>query len=163
MKALKALATGVLMTVAASPADAKARSEAAITIHAPIETVWGLVVAIDNWPKWNKAVSRARLEGPLAIGSSFRWTSGGLGIRSTFREIVPMRRLAWTGQTLGTNAVHAWTFKTTEAGVVVTTTETFDGWLPTIMPRTMQRTLDQTLPALLASLKAAAEQHPGAR
>jgi uncharacterized protein YndB with AHSA1/START domain len=158
MKTVKALAT-LAFVAAASQSNAKARSQATITIHAPVEKVWRLVVDVDNWPKWNKAVSTAHLEGPLATGSSFEWKSGGLGIRSIFREIAPLRRLTWTGQTVGTHAVHAWVFATTDKGVVVTTTETFDGWLPTIMPRTMQRTLDETLPALLASLKAAAEQH----
>jgi hypothetical protein len=42
--------------------------------------------------------------------------------------------------------------------VKVTTTETFDGWMPRLMPRTMQKMLDDTLPKLLASLKRAAEQ-----
>ena len=79
-----------------------------------------------------------------------------------------MERLSWTDQTIGTKAVHAWTFRNTETGVVVTTTERFDGWLPAIMTSAMQKTLDETLPALLASLKAAAESdttrpagHPG--
>jgi hypothetical protein len=43
-------------------------------------------------------------------------------------------------------------------GVVVTTPERFDSWLPAILPRTMQKTLEDTLPALLLSLKVAAEK-----
>jgi hypothetical protein len=87
----------------------------------------------------------------------FRWKSGGFDIRSTFQDVTPTRRLSWTGETLGTRAVHSWTFEATPGGVVVTTTESFDGWLPALAPRMMQKTLDDTLPALLASLKAAAE------
>jgi uncharacterized protein YndB with AHSA1/START domain len=159
MNLLTALAATTVMVAAASPVIAKARSEATITIHAPIEKVWALIVDVDRWPRWNKAVQAARLDGPVAKGSVFTWTSGGLGIRSVFQEVAPYERLSWTGRTFGTRAVHAWALKSTHGGVVVTTTETFDGWLPTLMPGAMQKTLDQTLPALLASLKAAAE-HP---
>ncbi len=69
-----------------------------------------------------------------------------------------MERLGWTGRTIGAKARHGWTFSATDAAVVVTTTETFEGWLPTILPGVMQKTLDEALPAWLAALKAAAEK-----
>ena len=163
MNAFKTLAAATIVIAAAMPAGARVRSQATITIDAPIEKVWALVVDIDRWPRWNKAVQTAHLAGPVARGAVFNWKSGGMGIRSTFQDIAPMERLSWTGQTIGTSAVHAWTFKTTDKGVVVTTTESFDGWLPAILPGTMQKTLDDTLPALLASLKVAAEKDVGPR
>jgi uncharacterized protein YndB with AHSA1/START domain len=158
MKILGGLLVGAMMATAAASAGAAARSQATITIDAPIDRVWALVVDVDHWPDWNKAVGAAHLKGPVAKGSVFEWKSGGLAIRSTFQDVAPMRRLSWTGQTIGTRAVHAWAFVTTDKGVVVTTTETFDGWLPAILPGVMQKTLDDTLPALLTSLKAAAEK-----
>jgi uncharacterized protein YndB with AHSA1/START domain len=130
-------------------------------IDAPVEKVWGLVVDIDRWPRWNKSVETAHLKGAVARGSMFDWRSGGFGIRSIFQDVVPMKRLSWTGQTLGTSALHSWEFTITGQGVVVTTAETFDGWLPSLMPRTMQKKLDNTLPALLACLKVAAEDSGG--
>jgi len=126
-------------------------------IDAPVEKVWGLVVDIDRWPRWNTSVEKAYLKGAIAKGSVFDWKSGGFWIRSTFHDVVPMEHLSWTGQTLGTRALHSWEFTLTEKGVVVTTAETFNGWMPTLMPRIMQKKLDDTLPALLASLKIAAE------
>ena len=158
MNVFKALVPAAIIVAAATPASARARSQATITINAPIEKIWALVVDIDQWPQWNKAVESAHLEGHLVKGAVFNWRSGGLGIRSTVQDIAPLERLSWTGRTIGTRALHSWAFKTTDRGVVVTTTETFDGWLPTIMPGTMQKKLDDTLPALLASLKVAAER-----
>jgi hypothetical protein len=102
-------------------------------------------------------VQSAHVEGRVAPGSVFTWRSGGINVTSTFRVLEPMTHLSWTGVAFGTNAVHSWTFTPTDHGVEVATTETFDGWLPAIMPGAMQKTLDDTLPALLASLKTAAE------
>jgi uncharacterized protein YndB with AHSA1/START domain len=158
MKNVATLASAAAVIATAPQVSAKAMSQASIVIHAPLQTVWRLVVDVDRWPKWNSAVESAHLDGVLEDGAIFDWKSGGLGIRSTVREIDPMRRLVWTGKTIGTSAVHSWTFEATERGVEVTTSETFDGWLPSLMPRTMQKKLDETLPALLASLKAAAER-----
>jgi uncharacterized protein YndB with AHSA1/START domain len=157
MNYYRALIGAVAGFTAGSRTMPKARSQATIMINAPIEKVWGLVVDIDHWPRWNKSVETAHLKGAVAKGSVFDWKSGGFGIRSTFQDVVPMKRLSWTGQTLGTSALHSWEFTITGKGVVVTTAETFDGWLPSLMPGTMQKKLDDTLPALLASLKVAAE------
>ncbi len=158
MNTLNTLAGAPGRGVAHSQSAAKARSQAEILIKAPLETIWALVVGIDRWPEWNDAVETASLKGPFEIGAIFKWKSGGLAISSTVQEILALRHLVWTGETIGTRAVHAWTFEETDNGVLVTTSETFDGWLPTVMPRTMQRKLDETLPALLRSLKTAAER-----
>lgn len=163
MNTFGGLVVGAVMVAAATSASAAARAHATITIDAPVAKVWALVVGVDHWPDWNRAVETAHLEGPVAKGSVFKWKSGGMAIRSTFQDVVPMRRLSWTGQTFGTRAVHAWAFVATDKGVVVTTTETFDGWLPAILPGVMRKTLDDTLPALLTSLKAAAEKDRPAR
>jgi hypothetical protein len=158
MNTLNTVAGASGLGAANSQSAAKARSRAEILIKAPLEKIWALVVGIDRWPEWNDAVETASLKGPFESGAVFRWKSGGLGIRSTIQDIVALRHLVWTGKTIGTRAVHCWTFEDTDHGVLVTTSETFDGWLPTIMPRTMQRKLDETLPALLMSLKTVAER-----
>lgn len=143
--------------VAAPTAQARAVSEATLVIHAPLPRVWALVTGVNDWPHWNAKVESAHLAGPVARGSVFKWRSGGLSVTSTFQDVQPMTRLTWTGVTLGTRAVHSWTFVEKPDGIVVTTREAFDGWLPALAPRMMQKMLDDTLPALLGSLKTAAE------
>ncbi len=159
----RGLGSAARAAASAADAPAKVRAQAAIAIDAPVERIWKLVVDIDQWPQWNKAVSKARFEGPLERGATFVWISGGFTIHSTMQDVVPMRRLSWSGRTFGTKAVHSWTFDVMDEGVLVTTTETFRGWLPMIMSKTMQKTLHDTLCALLASLKAAAESIPDGR
>ncbi len=79
-----------------------------------MERIWDLVTNVDDWPRWNKGGAERRLVGPVIEGATFDWKSGGMGIRSTFREINPLRRLTWAGRTLGTRAVHSWTFEVGE-------------------------------------------------
>lgn len=163
MKPVKLMmAASILVSLTAVPSRAEVRSQATILIHAPIERIWGLVVDVDRWPQWNKAIENAHLEGAVLQGSVFQWKSGGYGIRSTFQDVDPMKHLSWTGAAFGTKAFHTWDFSVTGDGVAVTTAETFSGWLPAIMPGTMQKTLDDTLPALLQSLKLASETRAGA-
>jgi len=45
------------------------------------------------------------LEGPLAIGSVFRWKAGGASLTSTLRVVDPPRELSWSGRTTGIRAI----------------------------------------------------------
>lgn len=129
-------------------------------IEATPEAVWALLTDINNWPGWNPAVSCARFDGPFAPGSIFRWKSGGSSIVSTIQNIERPRRVAWTGKTFGAAAVHVWVLEAIGAGVLVRTSESFDGWLVRLFRSSFQRLLDKALDEVLRSLKTAAEK-PG--
>jgi hypothetical protein len=125
--------------------------------------VWDLLSDIERWPQWNALVQTAVLDGPLHPGSVFKWKSKGLTIVSTLQEVAPNQRLTWTGKAFGTQAIHRWEIEPTDQGVLLRTEESFDGWLPRLMPKTMQRTLDETLPSWLQAIKSNAETRPAQR
>ncbi|MBD2231720.1 SRPBCC domain-containing protein [Phormidium tenue] len=129
-----------------------------ITINAPIETVWQLLTDIDQWPTWNSNISAATLAGPMQPGSTFRWKANGTGIFSTLQAVEPHRYLSWTGKVIGTRAIHTWALEPLGDTVVVTTAESFEGWLVQLTKDMMQSTLDTSLVAWLTDLKRQAEQ-----
>jgi carbon monoxide dehydrogenase subunit G len=129
-----------------------------LKIEATPEAVWSLLTDINNWPSWNTAVSRARLHGAFVPGSVFRWKSGGSSIVSTLKEVEEPKRVSWTGKGFGISAVHVWTIEANGTGVLVRTSESFDGWLVRLLRSFFQRLLDRTLEDALRSLKAAAEK-----
>ncbi len=63
--------------------NAPATGAGEIQIAAPQETVWGVLSDINGWPRWNADVKSAQLDGPLAVGSQFRWKSGPASLTST--------------------------------------------------------------------------------
>ncbi|KPV60534.1 hypothetical protein QJ48_05055 [Paenibacillus sp. A3] len=128
-----------------------------IEINAPQETVWRIQTGIDQWPTWQKNVSEARLSGPIAVGSTFQWETHGLPVVSTIREVDPMRRIVWGGPAQGIEGVHVWTITPTPNGVVVHTTESWDGPPVAADPEGMRAALTSSLNAWLADLKTAAE------
>ena len=134
-------------------------SQAQIEIAAPADQVWELLSGVARWPTWNPLVQRAVLSGPFQPGSVFKWKSKGLTVISTLQEITANRRLTWTGKAFGTRAIHTWEIVATDHGVELRTAESFDGWLPKLMPKAMQRTLDETLPAWLKAIKSEAERN----
>ncbi len=142
-----------------STAIAAACSQAQVEIAASPQRVWELLSNVDRWPKWNGLVQRAALRGPLQPGSVFTWKSKGLTVISTLQEVTPHKRLAWTGKAFGTHAIHTWEIEASDYGVLLSTAESFDGWLPKLIPKTMQRTLDETLPAWLSMIKSEAERN----
>lgn len=132
-----------------------------ILINAPIDIIWSVQTNISNWPQWRPTVPAAHWEGELKVGSAFRWEEGGLKIVSTVREIVPERRIVWTGPAQGIDAVHAWTFTPTEHGVLVRTEESWNGEAVRGMEPTLQPILDGALKDWLMRLKAKSESVGG--
>ncbi|MBY9079782.1 SRPBCC family protein [Paenibacillus sp. HN-1] len=128
-----------------------------IEINAPKETVWRIQTGIDQWPTWQKNVSKARLSGPIAVGSTFQWETHGLTVVSTIREVDPMRRIVWGGPAQGIEGVHVWNITPTAKGVVVHTTESWDGPPVAADPDGMRAALTSSLNAWLADLKKTAE------
>lgn len=120
--------------------------------------VWSLLTAVEAWLQWYRAVESAKLDGPFRAGSVFRWKSQGFTVTSTLVTVDAPYRIVWSGEAFGTQARHEWEIVPTEQEVVVKTSETFDGWLPRLIPQTMQKKLDQTLSAWLEALKLEAER-----
>jgi uncharacterized protein YndB with AHSA1/START domain len=128
-----------------------------VVIDAPLPTVWRLQTNIDQWPTWQENVSQAHLSGPVAVGSTFHWETHGLPVDSTIREVEPMRRIVWGGPALGIDGVHVWRFTPTADGVLVHTTESWDGPPVAADPEAMRAALTASLTTWLADLKKAAE------
>ena len=63
-------------------------------------TAWGLLVDVQQWPRWGPSVRRAALDdGGTAVRAGAQgtvWTAVGLPLRFSITEFEPGRRWAWT-------------------------------------------------------------------
>jgi hypothetical protein len=138
--------------------NAPAVASAETLIQAPLDVVWAVLSTLTDWSTWNPDVKNVRLEGPVAKGTRFSWKAGGAAISSRFEEVLPGRRLVWSGRTIGIQAVHVWTLEERPGGVRVHTEESFDGLLPRIFRHMMTRMLQRSLYAGLGALKQECER-----
>jgi hypothetical protein len=107
-------------------APVKASSE--IVIHASPEKVWQVLTDIGNWPKWQSAVSAAKMNGPLESGTTFVWITGHTKIRSRIALAHPVTELAWTGTAYRARAIHVWNLQPLPGhSTLVKTSESMDG------------------------------------
>ena len=128
-----------------------------ILIDAPLDTIWGLQTDISSWSQWQPDIDASTIEGPLEVGTVFRWQTYGLSIESTIQEIDAPRRIVWSGLAHGITAIHVWTMTPSEDRVLVHTEESWDGDPVRAEPEQMQQALDDSLRAWLQSLKHKAE------
>ena len=133
-------------------------SAAELDIDAPIETVWSVLTAVEEWPSWNPDVKAVSLAGPFAEGSTFRWKAGPGTITSVVEQVDRPRLLAWSGRTLGIRAVHVWHLSATNGTTHVRTEESYDGFVARVLRRSLQKTLDTALADGARYLKAEAER-----
>ena len=141
----------------AAPAFAERR----LLIAAPRERVWELLAGIDDWPRWHSAVSKARLEGPLQVGTAFRWKAGGMTIDSKLAVLMPPIHIAWEGKAFGLRARHGWYLYRHPRGTIVLTAESFEGPLVHALRPLAQRMLTRTLADGLTDLRREAETASG--
>jgi hypothetical protein len=72
-------------------------------------------------------------------------------------EVVPLKKLAWSGETEGILGIHVWNFWTTAEGTQVRTEESWEGPSLPVQVTEIQEALDTSLVRWLSSLKARAE------
>lgn len=127
-------------------------------IAADPELVWEVLTAIDRWPSWNPQVKSMDLQGAVAEGSQFRWKAGPGTITSTIQRADPPRLIAWTGKTLGIDAIHEYRLEPRDGKTLVQTEESYEGLVARLFRGPLQKTLDSALGEGLGYLKAEAER-----
>lgn len=128
-----------------------------LVIQASPDVVWRVHTDIGAWSQWHRSISSARTVGPLAVGSTFEWKSGGLALVSTVQTLEPVRHISWSGRSLGTKAIHTWTLQPKDGGTLVTTEESMAGWLVSLLKLLAPGFLDRSLEGWLHDLKSKAE------
>jgi hypothetical protein len=128
-----------------------------VFVQASPEVVWNIHTAINDWPHWQPSLDMAKLEGPLAVGSTFQWKSGGLTITSTIQVVEPNQQIGWTGKALGTRASHIWNLEPHNGGTMLATEESMEGWPIAMLKLFMPNFLERSLDTWVQSLKSKAE------
>jgi hypothetical protein len=141
---------------------APATASGELVIAASREVVWDVISDIGAWPSWNPDVKTSRLEGPLAVGSVFRWKAGGASLTSTLRVVDAPRELSWSGRTMGIRAIHIFRLESSDGGTLARSEESWEGFVPTLLKGYSCRTLDRGIRSVLRLLKDEAERRAGA-
>ncbi|MGQ1890447.1 SRPBCC family protein [Thermophagus sp. OGC60D27] len=131
-----------------------------IFIKASPEKVWEVLSAINDWPNWQSSVTHARMEGPLAENTIFRWKAGGVRFTSRLHTVVPGQMLGWTGKTIGASAIHNWYLEPRDNGTLVRVEESLQGFLPSLMKKWFTKDLKKGMKKSLKELRAASEKTP---
>jgi hypothetical protein len=130
-----------------------------IFIEASPQSVWNTQTDINNWSRWQPAITASKLESPLTVGTVFRWRSGGLNVTSTIQALKSTDLIGWTGKSMGAQAKHIWRFTPQDKGTRVTTEESMEGWLVRLLKLVMPKFLDYSLDTWLRNLKTQAESN----
>lgn len=128
-----------------------------ITIGAPVEIVWNVLTRINSWPEWQKAITKAQLNGELKEGANFDWNAGGLQFKSQVHTMQKPFAFGWTGKTIGASAIHNWTIKAQDNSTIVNVEESLQGIFPTLFRRSFQKSLQKGMDKSLEELKAVCE------
>jgi hypothetical protein len=110
--------------------------------------VWEKAYAdAEAWPKWNAAIKRARLDGPLALGAQARIVFGtGLRLRFRVVEFEQGRLFTDESRLAGARMGHRHLIEPTDGGCRLTNTIYIEGPMTFIWRRIMGPTAARALP-----------------
>ena len=128
-----------------------------IEIAAEPAIVWDVLANVERWPEWNKDVKSVDLEGPIDVGSVFRWKTNAGTVTSTFKTLARPREIGWVGRAHGITARHVWRLEPADGRTIVRTSESFNGFLVKVFRMPFQRLLEQTLDRGVVKLRTAVE------
>jgi uncharacterized protein YndB with AHSA1/START domain len=124
-----------------------------VVIRAPVEAVWSLLTDIDRWVHWNPDIRHAELRGSLTQGAIFHWEFGGRSLWSRIHEVMPLRKLAWSGQAGMVVTLQVWTLVPIEDGVSVQVEMSWEGLSAPSETRDLQRAIETLLTRWLTFLR----------
>jgi len=137
--------------------DAPVLAKVEIEIEADLDTVWNIMADIQSWPNWNPDVKDVVLHGDLKPGTHFQWKAGPGKITSVLQNVEPPHLLAWTGKTMGVNAIDVFKFEFVNGKTIVKEEESWEGLLSRVIHGKLQKMLEESLESGLKYLKAEAE------
>jgi len=112
-------------------------SKEEIIINSPVENVFKILSDINNWPAWQSAVTKAKIDSPIEPGVTFKWEAGGLKINSELHTVNPYSEIGWTGRIWWIKAVHNWSLSNDANGTKVIVEESLKGFGSSIMQKSL--------------------------
>jgi hypothetical protein len=137
--------------------------EESILIHAKMDKVWETFTNLTCWKEWNTVMENVcTKEQCLSCGGEISccFRPFVFLVKATIRieDVKPLEHIVWSAKKHGFFARNMFTFQNNEKGIIVTSRETFSGFIVVffgfLLPKKRMRTLIQTF---LKDLKTASE------
>ncbi len=143
-----------------APARAPVHTFNEIETSASPAAVWARLIDAVRWPEFYKNSKNVVIDGAdeLGLGTSFRWTTFGLRVRTVVEEFEEGSRLAWRGGAAGAVGYHGWVIEPKETGCRIVTEETQRGVGPWLGRWYLRRALVRHHQAWLEGLAAGARE-----
>ena len=131
---------------------------ASIDVATTPDLVWSILADIEAWPDWNPAIREVSLDGPVAVGTDFRWAIGAGTLTSRLRVVAPPTHFAWKGSFMTLRHDQAWLLEPQPDGCRVDVRSRISGPLARLLSRRLGRDRQADLDAWIELLRLEAEE-----
>ncbi len=105
---------------------------ASVYIRASLKKVWETFTDLTCWQDWSTVMTKVSSDtGCLTEGRSFKFCIRPFDIpvhlQPVVQEVIPMKKIVWTGRKHGISACHEFTFSTKNGVVKLASREVFTG------------------------------------
>ncbi len=141
--------------------------EHSVTINADIERVWDIFTDLTCWRNWSSVLGESSSEQDrLTEGKRFKFCIRPFAlpvhVEPIVEEVVPGKRIIWSGEKYGVKARHEFIFSESENSVRVLSREIFTaGSIKKLLFQLPQKKLHELSIKMLNELKEASERPDG--
>lgn len=135
-----------------------------IVIDADLDTVWNIFTDLTCWKNWSRVLGESSSsEERLSEGKRFRFClrpfAFPVHVEPEVEEVIPGKRIVWSGTKYGIHARHEFIFERSNGAVLLTSREIFTArGISRILALVPQRKLHRLSVTMLTELKQASEQ-----
>ncbi len=137
---------------------APVKHQSSIEINAPISIVWNVMTDVSHWPLWNSDIKSAEISAEFKEGSIIRWKAGPGSITSKLLKVNEYKEISWEGRMMGIYAIHVWKLEKSGNSTIVTTAESWSGFIPRLLKKTSKGMLVKAIDTGLCRLKIECEK-----
>lgn len=136
-----------------------------ILINAPVKKVWNTFTDLTCWKDWNTVCGDVSAKTKrITKGKSFKFCIRPfdipIHIEPVVEEVIPEKRIVWSGSKHGVDASHEFTFEKKGERTLLRSRETFSGKVISSMKYVFPKRKLQTLSAMmLLEIKLASENN----
>jgi len=139
--------------------------EESVLISAPLKKVWDTFTDLTCWRDWCTVLDDISASTDrITKGKSFKFCIRPFDIpihlEPVVEEVIPEKRIVWTGTKLGVSARHKFTFEKKDGKTLLRSRETFSGFMISSMSFIFpKKKLQELSTMILQEIKEASENH----
>ena len=128
------------------------RIDSSIVIEKNIEAVWGILINVSQFSRWNPLIKHAAIYGPLVKGTRLKILAGKWDFDCYIEHVKPLKEIYMVGKSIGLGISFLFDLAPAPNGSLMKINMGIDGWIARIFKGKTENSINEFMGIFLSSL-----------